>query len=122
MLSKNVNKLSEREKILTKLSDSVGGSEKDLFTSKELDAFAEHYLKEEKTINDVVSSFLSYWWETPCLCRRCSICGRLMTTGYCYNFGQMYFCSDKCLHAHFSDEEWREECQENDQSYYTEWR
>lgn len=31
------------------------------------------------------------------------------------------YTSDECLHSDFTDEEWAEECENNDQSYYTEW-
>lgn len=113
---------NSKEQILGKLSATVGGSDKELFAQEELNAFAEHYSRDDEVTHNLVSNFLSYWWDTPSLCRRCSICGRLMTAGYCYNYGQQYFCSDKCLHTHFSDAEWQEECRDNEQSYYTEWR
>lgn len=35
--------------------------------------------------------------------------------------GVAYYCSKECLHSDFTDEEWAEECESNDQSYYTEW-
>ena len=54
-------------------------------------------------------------------CRRCSVCGKLMREGYCVDMGAAYYCSDECLHTEYSDEEWAEECENNDQSYYTEW-
>ena len=44
-----------------------------------------------------------------------------MREGYCVDMGAAYYCSDECLHAEYSDEEWTEECENNDQSYYTEW-
>lgn len=53
--------------------------------------------------------------------RRCSICGRLMQEGYCQDGGWRYYCSDECLHHDFTDEEWNEECDNNDQSYWTQW-
>lgn len=53
--------------------------------------------------------------------RRCSICGRLMQEGYCQDGGYRYYCSDDCLHHDFTDEEWNKECDNNDQSYWTQW-
>lgn len=47
--------------------------------------------------------------------------GKLMREGYCEDMGEAYYCSPDCLHTNFTDEEWDEECQNNDQSYYTEW-
>ena len=59
--------------------------------------------------------------DTDRACRRCSECGRLMRKGYCIDAGAAYYCSDECLHTDFTDEEWAEEYESNDQSYYTEW-
>lgn len=44
-----------------------------------------------------------------------------MREGYCVDSGVAYYCSNDCLHSDFSDEEWIEEYENNDQSYYTEW-
>lgn len=53
--------------------------------------------------------------------RRCSVCGEPMDEGYTYDNGLMYYCSDKCLHHDFTDEEWEEECKNNPDSYHTNW-
>lgn len=53
--------------------------------------------------------------------RVCSVCGKLMNAGYCLDAGSKYYCSDECLHTDFTHEEWKKECEENDQSYWTEW-
>ena len=53
--------------------------------------------------------------------RVCSICGDDMINGYCLNSGDRYYCSDECLGHDFTKEEWAQECEENDDSYYTEW-
>ena len=53
--------------------------------------------------------------------RLCSVCGSLMRDGYCEDMGAAYYCCDDCLHKEFTEESWAEECEENDQSYYTEW-
>ena len=44
-----------------------------------------------------------------------------MRKGYCVDMGAAYYCSDDCLHTEHTEEEWAEECENNDQSYYTEW-
>lgn len=54
--------------------------------------------------------------------RVCSICGRPMYTGYCYDSGLAYYCSEDCLHHDFTPEEWEQECAENEDSYWTDWR
>lgn len=53
--------------------------------------------------------------------RHCSICGAEMYEGYVYDAGLKYFCSDDCLNMVFSDEEWEEECESNEDSYWTMW-
>ena len=44
-----------------------------------------------------------------------------MREGYCLDMGLAYYCSDDCFHTEFTEQEWEEECNTNDQSYYTEW-
>ena len=44
-----------------------------------------------------------------------------MQQGYCVDAGYRYYCSDDCLHHDFTDEEWNEEYDNNDQSYWTTW-
>lgn len=53
--------------------------------------------------------------------RVCSVCGEWMHQGYCQDMGWKYYCSDECLHTDFTKEEWTKECEENDQSYWTDW-
>ena len=102
------------ESILTRLTNAVSGTDKELYTEEELTKFATFYLDkwDENTSEDVIAeSFSDYWWDTDRTCRRCSECGKLMREG----------CSDDCLHTEYTEEEWAEECENNDQSYYTEW-
>ena len=110
--------------ILSRLTQAVSGTDKELFSEQELNQFASFYLDkwDENTSEDVVAeSFVDYWWNTDRACRRCSECGKLMREGYCADMGVAYYCSKECLHSDFTDEEWAEECESNDQSYYTEW-
>lgn len=56
-----------------------------------------------------------------CDFRICSECGALMHEGYCCGMGYKYYCSNECLHHDFTDDEWRTECETDDQSYWTDW-
>lgn len=108
--------------ILQRLHEAVSGTEKKYFTKKELMKFAEEHQSMffNFTKGDTIAEyFTDYYWEKPI--RRCSFCGRLMNAGYCVDMGLKYYCSDECLHIEFTDEQWKEECENNDQSYYTEW-
>jgi len=53
--------------------------------------------------------------------RTCSECGKGMNEGYCIGAGWHYYCSDACLHKHYTPEEWEEMCADDSESYYTEW-
>ena len=98
------------ESILTRLTNAVSGTDKELYTEEELTKFATFYLDkwDENTSEDVIAE-------------SCSECGKLMREGYCVDMGAAYYCSDDCLHTEYTEEEWAEECENNDQSYYTEW-
>ncbi len=112
------------QSILNRLTEAVSGTDKELYTKQELIKFAESYLDkwDEYTSNDVIAeSFMDFWWDTDRNCRRCSECGKIMRSGYCVDMGVAYYCSEECLHSDFTDEEWKKECEDNDQSYYTEW-
>ena len=117
--------LTTIQKILKQLSIAVKGSEQEYYTDKELCQFAQAFRSkwtDGMSDNEVANGFLDYWWNTDKPVRRCSICGRLMREGYCSDMGASYYCSDECLLQDYSNmEKWYEECQSNDQSYYTEW-
>lgn len=117
--------LTTIQKILKQLSIAVKGSEQEYYTDKELCQFAQAFRSkwtDGMSDNEVADEFLDYWWNTDKPVRRCSICGRLMREGYCSDMGASYYCSDECLLQDYSNmEKWYEECQSNDQSYYTEW-
>ena len=117
--------LTTIQKILKQLSIAVKGSEQEYYTDKELCQFAQAFMSkwtDGMSDNEVADGFLDYWWNTDKPVRRCSICGRLMREGYCSDMGASYYCSDECLRQDYSNmEKWYEECQSNDQSYYTEW-
>lgn len=54
--------------------------------------------------------------------RTCSECGKEMKQGYCIENGMEYYCSDECLHKHYTEEEFEELYDGgNGESYWTEW-
>jgi len=54
--------------------------------------------------------------------RTCTHCKKKMSEGYCIEGGQEYYCSDECLHEHYTQEEFDEMYNEGfGDSYYTEW-
>lgn len=115
--------MTTKQSILSRLSEAVHGSEKDLFTQDQLNSYAEYYVNifDEETCNDeIVSTFLDYYWTTEHAVRRCSACGKLMRKGYCISDGEYYYCSDECLHEDMPEEEYNK-LYEDDLAYWTEW-
>ena len=55
--------------------------------------------------------------------RTCDHCGKKpMTEGYCIDNGCEYYCSDECLHANISKEDYEKLYDNgNGDSYWTEW-
>jgi len=57
--------------------------------------------------------------------RVCSECNKIMFSGYVIKDGEEYYCSDKCLQKHYTEEEYlilhRENEEESCQAYWTEW-
>lgn len=79
-----------------------------------------HYGWRELDIDDFDDSgdTVTAWVFT----RRCSECGALMFEGFCVDNGWEYYCSDECLHKHFTEEEWDEMCCDGEgDSYWTQW-
>lgn len=116
--------MTTKKSIIQRLDNAVFGTEKDFYTEEQIEQFAAFYIDkwDEDTSEFVIAeSFVDYWWCTDNPCRRCGVCGKLFKEGYCHNEGEKYYCSDECLHTDFSYEEWKRECKENEQSYYTEW-
>lgn len=52
--------------------------------------------------------------------RRCTHCGKQMWVGYCIGNGDEYYCSDECLYANYSKQEYNE-MYKSDCAYWTEW-
>lgn len=57
--------------------------------------------------------------------RVCSECNKIMFSGYVIKDGEEYYCSDQCLHKHYTEDEYlklhKENEDENCQAYWTEW-
>jgi hypothetical protein len=53
--------------------------------------------------------------------RKCDECGRGMFEGYCIDQGTEYYCSDKCLHKHYTHKEWLDMYEDGGDSYWTTW-
>ena len=78
--------------------------------------------KNKHKINDNVKGYIvDYLYDEGIEVRICSECGSLMEDGYVIDGGMQYYCGDECLHKHFTDEEWSEECENNYDSYWTHW-
>lgn len=58
--------MTTMKSILSRLTQAVSGTDKELFSEQELNQFASFYLDkwDENTSEDVVAeSFVDYWWE-----------------------------------------------------------
>ena len=119
-----------KDKVLALLSEAVHGTDKVWYTDDEMNAFAKYFMKEKAVFVDklcgnlvdfIITSFIEYSDSIGEPCRHCTVCGKFFREGYCFNHGEAYYCSDECLHRDFTEEEWKKECKEDDQSYYTEW-
>ena len=54
--------------------------------------------------------------------RNCTECGAGMNEGYCFDGGRAYYCSDACLHKHFTHDEWKKLYADGEgDSYWTRW-
>ena len=53
--------------------------------------------------------------------RICDECGEVMTEGYVIGGTLEYYCSDECLHKHYTEEEWKEMYTDDGDNYWTSW-
>ena len=54
--------------------------------------------------------------------RQCDVCGKVMQEGYCIDGGSEYFCTDKCLHEVYTEEEYLELYGDGEnETYWTDW-
>lgn len=60
--------------------------------------------------------------ETTKYARCCDECGAGMNEGYCIDSGSEYYCSEECLHKHYTAGEWNDMYRDGDgDSYFTSW-
>lgn len=52
--------------------------------------------------------------------RKCSACGKGMYNGFLIGDGLEYYCSEKCLHTKYTEEEYLQ-MYEDEEAFYTEW-
>ncbi len=52
--------------------------------------------------------------------RICSVCGKVMTEGFCIGDGESYYCSDVCLETEIDDIEYLK-LFEAGSAYWTQW-
>lgn len=52
---------------------------------------------------------------------KCDECDTPMNEGYCLFGGEHYYCSDECLHKHYTEAEWLDLYEDGGDSYWTEW-
>ena len=103
----------------TYLEQKFKGSEKEFFSEEEINKFLEYYSND--IWENIGDEFITYMGEHGKEVRQCSICGKLMDEGYIYDGGDKYYCSDECLHKDFTPEEWKLECEMNEESTWTTW-
>lgn len=53
--------------------------------------------------------------------RICSECQEIMTEGYVIEAGREYYCSDECLHQHYSEMEYEAMYTDGGDTYWTTW-
>lgn len=109
----------EIEQVLEMLSRATKGTSKEILTEEEATNFTFRYINDNNTFS--AEEIAEHCGDVFDDVRRCSVCGRLMQEGYCQDGGWKYYCSDECLHKHFTDEEWNDECDRNENSYWTQW-
>lgn len=73
---------------------------------------------EDKRLSDEELKHAAWQYENEI--RICSHCGADMSEGYCIGDGEDYYCSDECLEANMSREEY-DELVADDNAYWTEW-
>lgn len=95
-----------------------GNSYKEAVSNGPVEIKSTRILQQYQNAYSVVIPFLEEM-DYP---RTCSHCGNGMREGYCIEGGQAYYCSDECLHANMTQEEYLNLYDEgNGDSYYTEW-
>lgn len=53
--------------------------------------------------------------------RICDECGAVMTDGFVIDGGEAYYCSEDCLHKHYTQEEYEAMYDDDGETYWTAW-
>lgn len=116
-LALKIDELISKEYIKNNYNDGEGYSTTDLNDIIEI-LISNHTFTSNDSIKDLIIRLENMIDET----RYCSECGKSMKKGYCIENGLEYYCSDECLHKHYTNEEYIEMYDNgNGDSYYTEW-
>lgn len=73
------------------------------------------------TDEEAFNLFLALLKEFDDSFRVCSECGQIMFDGFVINGGDEYYCSEQCLHKHYTEEEYLEMYSDDGDTYYTQW-
>lgn len=66
-----------------------------------------------------IGDFEYQYFKDECF-RVCSDCGGVMIDGYVVDGGCEYYC-EECLDKHYTTEEWIKMCDEDEDTYWTQW-
>lgn len=81
-----------------------------------------HWTAEELKAKETDFDFWEELGEHLDCLRVCDVCHRPMIEGYCIDDGQEHYCSDECLNAVYTDEDFEEMCCDGEgTSYWTVW-
>lgn len=83
---------------------------------------APYLVKDLGMSNEEAIEALKSWMidSDPTDYRICEKCGKAMDEGFVFNDGMAYYCSEKCLHQDYTEEEYQE-LYDEDVAFYTEW-
>lgn len=72
------------------------------------------------TLNGEESQFFEPMQEGQTFHEVCGECKKGMNQGFVIGDGDEYYCSEECLHKHYSPKEWNQ-MYNQDEGYWTEW-
>jgi hypothetical protein len=88
----------------------------DFFSHKYKPKNRQEYLDKRNALEAEIKALMDKLKLAP---RVCSECGKPMWEGF---YDDNYYCSEKCLHKHYTPEEWIEAYDDGEgEAYWTEW-
>ena len=116
-LALKIDELISKEYIKNNYNDGEGYSTTDLNDIIEI-LISNHTFTSKDSVKDLIIRLENMIDEN----RYCSECAKSMKKGYCIENGLEYYCSDECLHKHYTNDEYIKMYDNgNGDSYYTEW-